>query len=78
MSTPELKEKILDYIEHADEKVLEAIFTLLEASDDRYKLTDEQISIVEERQADYLSGKSKAQDWEEVKKIVRTRKWAIA
>ena len=43
MSTPETKERILDDIDHADDKVLEAIYTLLEANVNQYTLTDEQI-----------------------------------
>ncbi len=59
MSTPEIKERILDDIDHADDKVLEAIYTLLEANVNQYTLTDEQISIVEERMEGYKTGKSK-------------------
>jgi hypothetical protein len=70
MSTPEIKERILDYIDHADDKVLEAIYTLLEANMNDYSLTDEQISIVEERMEQYLAGKSKTYDWEEAKTMI--------
>ncbi len=70
MSTPEIKEKILDYMEHADDKVLEAIYTLLEANVNQYTLSDEQISIVEERIEQYTSGKSKTYDWEEAKRMI--------
>jgi Putative addiction module component len=70
MSTLELKEKIHDYIELADDKVLEAIYTLLEANVNQYTLTDKQISIVEERLEQYHAGTSKTYDWEEVKKMI--------
>lgn len=70
MSNTEIKEKILGYMEHADDKVLEAIYTLLEASANEHTLTDEQMSIVEERMAQYISGKSKTFDWEEAKKMI--------
>ena len=70
MSTPEIKERILDYIDHADDKVLEAIYTLLEANVNQYTLTDEQISIVEERMEGYKTGKSKTYEWEEAKTMI--------
>jgi hypothetical protein len=71
MSTIEIKEKILDYIENADDKVLEAIYTLLSANvEDGYTLTEEQITQVEERREEYLSGKSKTYAWDEAKKMI--------
>ena len=70
MSTIEIKEKIHDYIEYADDKVLEAIYTLLSANADGYTLTAEQMTIVEERREEYLSGKSKTHSWDEAKKMI--------
>jgi|CryBogDrversion2_2_1035213.scaffolds.fasta_scaffold384199_1 putative addiction module component (TIGR02574 family) len=70
MSTIEIKEKILDYIEYADDNVLEAIYTLLRANMDEHSLSDEQMAEVERRRADHLSGKSKTYSWEEAKKMI--------
>jgi hypothetical protein len=53
---------------------LEAIYTLLEANANRHhSLTDEQLNIVEERREEYLAGKSKMHDWEDVKKMIKKK-----
>ena len=70
MSTLEIKERIIDYIDQADDKVLEAIYTLLEANVINYSLTDEQINMVEERVEEYKSGVSKTYNWEEAKNMI--------
>jgi len=70
-NTLELKEKIYNYIELADDKILEAISTLLETSiGQTYTLTDEQLSQVEERRTKYLAGESKTYDWNEAKDMI--------
>ena len=70
MSTVEIKEKIIDYIDYADDKVLEAIYILLEANMGSYTITDAQMAEVERRREDYLSGKAKMHTWEEAKKMI--------
>ena len=70
MSTVELKKKIIDYMDHADDKVLGAIYTLLEANAVNHTATDEQITIAEERAEEYLAGKSKTYGWEEAKEMI--------
>lgn len=75
MSNQELKEKIIDCMETADDSVLEAIYTLLNANmPSAYKLTDEQMKIVEEERIDYLAGKGETYDWEDVKARITQRK----
>jgi hypothetical protein len=72
--TTELKERIYNYMELADDKVLEAINTLLETSvGQTYTLTDEQLSEVEKRRTKYLSGEAKMYDWKEAKNRIGKR-----
>ncbi len=67
-TTLELKEKIYNYMELADDKVLEAISTLLETCvGQTYTLTDEQLAQVEERRTRYLTGESKTHNWNDAK-----------
>ncbi len=64
-------------IAHADDKKVKAIYTLLadeEKENDNYALTDEQISVVNERRASYLSGKTKATPWKEVHDNIRNKR----
>jgi hypothetical protein len=64
-----IKEKIHERIEGIDdEKVLEAFYVILdnhknEAED--YQLSDDQVKMLEDREADYLSGKDKGVTLEE-------------
>ncbi|MBS1624646.1 MAG: hypothetical protein JST83_11540 [Bacteroidetes bacterium] len=68
MSRQELKERIIDSMETADDSVLEAIYTLLHANNpSHYSITDDQLRVVEERREEYLSGKSTMHKWDEVK-----------
>lgn len=75
MSSQELKARIIDCIETADDSILEAIYTLLNANvPTAYKLTDEQVRIVEEERSNYLAGKGETHDWEDVKARITQRK----
>ncbi len=74
MSNQELKEKIIDCMETADDSVLEAIYTLLNANAPvTYAATEEQMKIVEERREEYLAGKSKMRHWDEVKDLIKKK-----
>jgi hypothetical protein len=82
MTTAAIRKKLISYLEGADEKKVKAIYALVEndieqGENNSYILTDEQMRVVEERRANYLSGKSKGKSWEEVKnQLRRTRKKA--
>ena len=60
--------KAIDNIE--DNSILEAVYTILNsrASYSNYKLTEEDIHIINERKASYKAGKSKMYSPKEVKK----------
>ena len=68
MSTIEIKEKIQDYLEVADEKVLEAIYTLLRSTvDDKIDL-EAYYKDIDEALEDYKNGHTHTSD--EMKKKV--------
>ena len=59
MGIVEVKEEQHDYIEHADDKKLQAIYTLLEKEleGDTYLYDEETLDMLEERREEYISGK---------------------
>lgn len=61
MKTSQLKQEIVDYIEHADKETLQAIFHLLKPSMivNSFELSDEEVKIMDKSKADYL--------WEKLK-----------
>ncbi|HEY8928250.1 MAG TPA: addiction module protein [Mucilaginibacter sp.] len=69
MRTSQIKQQLHDYIDSAEDKKLKAIYTLvkddIDVSTDDSFLTAEQKSILDQRYADHLSGKSKSYTWEE-------------
>jgi len=79
MTFTALKEKLHGYIEHADEKKVKAIYTLVEneISETGYVYDDETINILEERREEYKKSKIKGYTVEEsmghVKKELKKR-----
>lgn len=74
MTTNTLRKKVIDFVNHADGEVLEAMYKLLklyEAAEGKSAMTDEQKSLVEERSAKYKQGKLKTGSWQDVKKRAR-------
>ena len=73
MSIIEVKEKLHDLIEHADEKKLQAIYTLLEGAIDekRYEYDEETLHMLEERKAAYMSGTVKGLSVEEADELIK-------
>jgi len=75
MTSKALKKKVIEYINHADDNVIEAVYKMLkiyEDSDGKSLMTSEQKSEIERRSALYKLGKVKSSSWEEVKKRSRT------
>ncbi len=72
-----IKEKLHERIEGIDdEKVLEAFYVILdnhknEAED--YQLSEDQVKMLEEREADYLAGKDKGVTLEEHIKMTKEK-----
>ena len=75
MTRTTLKKNIHKAIDNIDDDaVLEAVYTLLNRfSVDDIEWTDEDIRILEERRASYVSGKNKGLTVSEVKKRLKTK-----
>jgi len=74
MKSLELKQEIHGYIEQADNKILEAIKTLMEPSIEKLQLTNEQKKELDKRKKNHLSGKSKSYTVEESFRMVKAKK----
>ena len=78
MTTAAIRKKLMTYIADADDRKVKAIFTLVEneiKQEEVFKLSDEQMMIVEEERAKYVSGKEKAIPWRKsLEKIRKKRK----
>lgn len=74
MKSIDLKQEILGYLEQADDKILEAILTLVRPNIDRIQLTREQKLELSKRKKNHLSGKSKSYSWTETERMVKSKK----
>lgn len=72
MTKAALKKKLHEYIDLSDEKILKAVYTILEsnmvAAEPEVEYTPAQLKELNKRRKDHLSGKSKSYTFEEVKK----------
>lgn len=70
MTKTALKKKIVDCVEHInDEKILEAVYTLLNGQlDNDYQLSTEDLKIIESRRKSILKGEEKTYTVAQVKK----------
>jgi len=68
-----VKEKLHEYIDHADEKKIQAIYTLVEneIGDSNYLYDEETLKILRSTSRDYFSGKIKGYSEEESMKRIR-------
>jgi len=78
MTTSTRREQLMIYLADVADARVDALYTLLEnemQSNSSYTLSEEQIKIVEERRADYLSGNSIPVPWDEaIERIKKNRK----
>jgi hypothetical protein len=71
MAKTNLKKKIVECVEHIDdEKILEAVYTLLngQVSNNDYELSNEDLEIINTRRKSILKGEEKTYTVAEVKK----------
>ena len=63
------------YLADATDKKVNALYSLLEKElkEPEFSLTAEHVNILNKREADYLSGKSKPSPWQEVHKRIRNK-----
>jgi hypothetical protein len=79
METTMIREKLHQYIDNSDDKLLKLMFALANeynGTDDinvEYDFTDEEIKEFDRRRARRLSGESSVYTWENAKKIITGR-----
>ena len=74
MSTAEIKEYLHRQIDELDERILKAIYAMLQSyakDKTEVKLSSEQKKELEKRKQRHLSGESKSFTWQEVKDRIR-------
>lgn len=74
MTSKIIRKKVIDYINQAEDNVLEAVYKMLkiyEDSEGKSLMTPSQKSEIERRSALYRQGELKASSWSDVKKRVR-------
>ncbi len=74
MSSKILKKKVIEYINRAEDNVIEAVYKMLkiyEDGDSNSLMISEQKSEIEKRSALFKQGKLKTSSWAEVKKRTR-------
>ena len=74
MQTTVIREKLHQYIDSSDEKLLKLMLALAKEYNDEdnfdYEFTSDEIKTLDQRREDRLSGKSKTYSWEEAKDII--------
>ncbi len=74
MTSKTIKKKVIEYINHAEDDVIEAVYKILKIYEDgegKSLMTTEQKSEIERRSTLYKQGKLKTSSWAEVKKRTR-------
>lgn len=75
METSAIRNKLHEYIDTADERKLQAIYTILEDEiEDSHIFSEEEIALFHERRNKHLSGESKSYTVEESLKMIREKK----
>jgi hypothetical protein len=74
MKSIELKQEVHGYIEQADDKILQAIKTLVKPNIEHIQLSKEQKKELDKRKKNHLSGASKSFTWEQTEKMLKAKK----
>lgn len=73
-TTLSIRQKLMTYLADADDSKVKAIYTLLEREikeEGDFKLTDEQLGILDKERAMHLSGKTKSYTRQEATQIIK-------
>jgi carbonic anhydrase len=75
MTHIERRQHLMAYITGAPDKKVDALYTLLEEeiTQKTFTLTEQHLHILEEREAEYVSGKTRPASWEEVHDRIRNK-----
>ena len=71
MTTVKIRQKVFEYINHADERILKVVYAMLkeyeETPEEKSMLSDKQYELIEGRWKKHKNGKSKSYSLEEIK-----------
>lgn len=77
MNTSAIRQKLHQYVDHSDDKILKLMYALVREyydepvdEDFNYEFTDEELQVLKERSAAREYGKSKTHSWEAAQKII--------
>ncbi|MHA6281252.1 addiction module protein [Salinimicrobium sp. CAU 1759] len=76
MNSTELKNKVQEYVDTADVKLLRMIKALVEtyqSEEQEFSLSEEQYQMIDKRREAHSNGFSKSLSWEEVKEKARKK-----
>jgi NADPH:quinone reductase-like Zn-dependent oxidoreductase len=79
MVTVDLKKKVIDYIDNADDRLLKLIKALVETyqeEENDFEISEEHKKILDQRLADHKANPNGGKDWTELKSELRTKYWA--
>ena len=77
MQTLDIRQKLHQYIDHGDERLLKMMLALAKEyneDDADYVFTDEDIKEFDQRREKRLSGESKAYRWQDAKSMITRKK----
>jgi hypothetical protein len=77
MTTTAIRKKLMTYIADADDKKVKGLYMLVEddmSSKGKFKLSGEQVKMLEQEREKHIKGKSKSYSWEEAKQIIRGKR----
>lgn len=78
MRAADIREKLQDYINNGDEKLLKLMYVMAKEynndDDFEYEFSEKEIEIFEERRLKRLNGDSKTFNWEEAKEMITGKK----
>ena len=74
MGSGNIREKLHDYVDKGDPKLLKLMYAMAREYNDEddieYEFTDEEIRVFEQRKDKRISGESKSFSWDEAKRII--------
>lgn len=78
MQTTIIRQKLHQYIDNSDEKLLKLMFALAkeynEDDEEEYEFTAEDIKLFDERRQKRINGESKTYSWNEAKDLITGKK----
>lgn len=78
MEATDIREKLHNYVNNSDEKLLKLLYALAKEYNDEdsfeYEFSQEDIEDFEQRKAKRISGESKTYSWKEAKEIISGKK----